>query len=162
MSTATDPLLDTLVSDFGGNYVFALDLLEMYREDRASVDPSWRTYFDKATGRPAEPERSPVTVIVSESAPPRPEPATTPGAPLHTLVRQETQAPAPTERTKAVALPTILPGDILQPIRGGAVRIVENMEASLQIPTATSARTIPVRTLEENRRLLNKHRESSG
>ena len=162
MSTATDPLLDTLVSDFGGNYVFALDLLEMYREDRASVDPSWRSYFDKATGRPAEPERSPVTVIVSESAPPRPEPATTPGAPLHTLVRRETQAPAPTERTKAVALPTILPGDILQPIRGGAVRIVENMEASLQIPTATSVRTLPVRTLEENRRLLNKHREGVG
>ena len=61
-----------------------------------------------------------------------------------------------------MALLTILPGDILQPIRGGAVRIVENMEASLQIPTATSVRTIPVRTLEENRRLLNKHREAAG
>ena len=36
------------------------------------------------------------------------------------------------------------------------------MEASLQIPTATSVRTLPVRTLEENRRLLNKHREGAG
>jgi len=69
---------------------------------------------------------------------------------------------APRERSKAVALPAILPGDILQPIRGGAVRIVENMEASLQIPTATSVRTLPVRTLEENRRLLNKSREGAG
>ena len=69
---------------------------------------------------------------------------------------------APGERSKAVARVSILPGDILQPIRGGAVRIVENMEASLQVPTATSARTIPVRTLEENRRLLNKHREAAG
>ena len=42
------------------------------------------------------------------------------------------------------------------------MRIVENMEASLQVPTATSMRTIPVRTLEENRRLLNKHREAAG
>ena len=25
---AADPLLETLVNDFGGNYVFALDLLE--------------------------------------------------------------------------------------------------------------------------------------
>jgi 2-oxoglutarate dehydrogenase E1 component len=36
------------------------------------------------------------------------------------------------------------------------------MEASLQVPTATSVRTLPVRTLEENRRLLNKHREGVG
>ena len=27
--TAAEPLLETLVNDFGGNYVFALDLLEM-------------------------------------------------------------------------------------------------------------------------------------
>ena len=56
----------------------------------------------------------------------------------------------------------ILPGDIAQPIRGGALRIVENMEASLAVPTATSLRTMPVRTLEENRRILNKHRDSTG
>ena len=66
------------------------------------------------------------------------------------------------ERSKAVARVSILPGDVLQPIRGGAMRVVENMEASLQVPTATSVRTIPVRTLEENRRLLNKHREAAG
>jgi 2-oxoglutarate dehydrogenase E1 component len=168
MSTAAaDPLIETLVNDFGGNYVFALDLLEMYREDRASVDPSWRAYFDKATGRPAEPERPPVTVIVNEPKKPAQATAQAPaagpaGEPRQTLARQEPQAPAPRERGKAVALPTILPGDILQPIRGGAVRIVENMEASLQIPTATSVRTLPVRTLEENRRLLNKRREAAG
>ena len=64
MSTAAaDPLLETLVNDFGGNYVFALDLLEMYREDRGSVDPSWRSYFDKATGRPTDGQSSPVTVM---------------------------------------------------------------------------------------------------
>ena len=48
MSTAADPLLETLVNDFGGNYVFALDLLEQYRQDRRSVDATWRAYFDKA------------------------------------------------------------------------------------------------------------------
>ncbi|HJS57620.1 MAG TPA: multifunctional oxoglutarate decarboxylase/oxoglutarate dehydrogenase thiamine pyrophosphate-binding subunit/dihydrolipoyllysine-residue succinyltransferase subunit [Vicinamibacteria bacterium] len=68
----------------------------------------------------------------------------------------------PAARSRALVVPAILPGDIAQPIRGGAVRIVENMEASLTIPTATSVRTIPVRTLEENRRLLNKHRDATG
>jgi 2-oxoglutarate dehydrogenase E1 component len=61
-----------------------------------------------------------------------------------------------------VGLPALLPGDIAQPIRGGALRIVENMEASLGVPTATSVRTIAVRTLEENRAILNKHRAATG
>jgi 2-oxoglutarate decarboxylase len=160
MSTAADPLLETLVGDFGGNYVFALDLLEQYRQDRKNVDATWRTYFDKALGRPPEAEAQPVTVIVSQTQPQAPAAASTSGLP--TLARQDVPVVAAGERSKAVARVSILPGDVLQPIRGGAMRVVENMEASLQVPTATSIRTIPVRTLEENRRLLNKHREAAG
>jgi len=85
-----------------------------------------------------------------------------PGAGLQTLARQDIPAVAGSGPSKALARVSILPGDVLEPIRGGAVRIVENMEASLQIPTATSARTIPVRTLEENRRVLNRQREAAG
>ncbi len=155
-TTEADPLLETLLADFGTNYTFALDLLEQYRRDHASVDPGWRAYFDKALGRPAEP--APVAQIVDER--PRSEPPPPPRA-LPTLARQPA-SPVPGPHSRSVAVPAILPGDILQPIRGGAVRIVENMEASLQLPTATSVRTIAVRTLEENRRLLNKHREPAG
>ncbi len=157
-TTPADPLLETLVNDFGGNYVFALDLLEQYRRDRASVEPGWQAYFDLALGRPAEVEPRPVTVIAREAAKPEPT-APAPGG-LTSLARQP--LPSAAERSRAIARVPVLPGDILQPIRGGAVRIVENMEASLQIPTATSVRTLPVRTLEENRRLLNKHREAAG
>ena len=42
-------------------------------------------------------------------------------------------------------------------LRGAAARVVENMTASLEVPTATSTRTIPVKVLEENRRLINQH-----
>src|SRR5215472_9426243 len=132
-----DPLIETLVSDFGGNYVFALDLLEQYRADRAAVDPSWREYFDKMTGH----------VPTVEPVVPTPAPA-----PVTTLVRTEPSPALTQTKSRALVVPAILPGDIATPIRGGAVRIVENMEASLQIPTATSVRTVPVRTLEENRR----------
>ena len=44
-----------------------------------------------------------------------------------------------------------------KPIRGAAARIVENMEASLGVPTATSARVIPARLLEVNRRVVNNY-----
>ncbi|HVF56177.1 MAG TPA: multifunctional oxoglutarate decarboxylase/oxoglutarate dehydrogenase thiamine pyrophosphate-binding subunit/dihydrolipoyllysine-residue succinyltransferase subunit, partial [Pyrinomonadaceae bacterium] len=41
------------------------------------------------------------------------------------------------------------------PIRGGALKIVENMETSLTVPTATSNRQVPVKILEENRAIIN-------
>jgi 2-oxoglutarate dehydrogenase E1 component len=37
------------------------------------------------------------------------------------------------------------------------LKIVENMESSLRVPTATSERRIPVKLLDENRRLINQH-----
>ncbi len=52
--------------------------------------------------------------------------------------------------------------DRAEPIRGSSLRVVENMEASIGIPTATSYRTIPVKLLEENRRLINEHIASSA
>jgi len=147
-TTAPEPLLDTLVSDFGGNYPFALDLLGQYRQDRQSVEPSWREYFDRLTGAPPQGASAPAESVGGSG-------------PAETAMAPPARRAAP-ERSKALVVPAILPGDIATPIRGGAVRIVENMEASLTIPTASSMRTLPVRTLEENRRILNKHRDASG
>src|SRR5438093_811640 len=63
-----------------------------------------------------------------------------------------------------VAEPAIKPADLQDavPLRGASVRTVENMEASLSIPTATSYRAIPVKLLEENRLIINEHQSSSG
>ncbi|HYU43569.1 MAG TPA: 2-oxo acid dehydrogenase subunit E2, partial [Vicinamibacteria bacterium] len=149
--TPADPLVDALVKDFGGNYVFALDILEQYRSNPQSVDASWRQYFDRLLG----------VAPKAEPPPPPNGPAWTAGGASGTLVRQEATSLA-RDKGKALAVPAILPGDIAQPIRGGALRVVENMEASLTVPTATSMRSIPVRTLEENRRILNKHRDATA
>ena len=43
-------------------------------------------------------------------------------------------------------------GDQLMPLRGPALRIAENMTASLTVPVATSQRSMPVKVMEENRR----------
>ena len=50
----------------------------------------------------------------------------------------------------------------LQPLRGAAGRIAENMAASLSIPLATSQRTIAVKVMDENRRIINQHRTLVG
>ena len=49
-------------------------------------------------------------------------------------------------------------GGELQPLRGVAGKIAENMTASLAIPLATSQRTIAVKVMDENRRIINQHR----
>jgi len=46
-------------------------------------------------------------------------------------------------------------------LKGFAARIVENMESSLTVPTATSTRILPVKVLEENRRIINQHLAST-
>lgn len=42
-----------------------------------------------------------------------------------------------------------------QVLVGSAARIIENMSSSLSVPVATSQRTIPVKLLEENRKIIN-------
>src|SRR5580704_917614 len=54
------------------------------------------------------------------------------------------------------------PGEQLQPLRGAAGRIAENMAASVSIPLATSQRTIAVKVMDENRRIVNQHRALAG
>ena len=50
------------------------------------------------------------------------------------------------------------PTDEWQALRGAAGRIAENMAASVAIPFATSQRTIAVKVMDENRRIINQHR----
>ena len=42
-------------------------------------------------------------------------------------------------------------------LRGAAARVVTNMETSLEVPTATSVRTIPAKLMVDNRIVLNNH-----
>ena len=62
----------------------------------------------------------------------------------------------------AVPAPEPAPGEQLLPLRGAAGRIAENMAASVSIPLATSQRTIAVKVMDENRRIINQHRTLVG
>jgi 2-oxoglutarate dehydrogenase E1 component len=44
-----------------------------------------------------------------------------------------------------------------EPIRGVAARVVQSMEASLEVPTATSVRAIPAKLMIDNRTVINNH-----
>ncbi|HEX3622627.1 MAG TPA: multifunctional oxoglutarate decarboxylase/oxoglutarate dehydrogenase thiamine pyrophosphate-binding subunit/dihydrolipoyllysine-residue succinyltransferase subunit, partial [Acidimicrobiales bacterium] len=75
--------------------------------------------------------------------------------------------PTPAPPTAAVAAspprPSPSPSDAgARPLRGSAARLVANMEASLGVPTATSARVVPARLLEVNRKVLNGYLSRTG
>ena len=56
--------------------------------------------------------------------------------------------------------PQLLHTDVRQGVerlRGPAARVVTNMEASLDVPTATSVRTVPAKLLMDNRVVMNNH-----
>ena len=58
--------------------------------------------------------------------------------------------------------PVLAASEELMPLRGAPARIAENMAASATIPLATSQRIIPVKVIDENRRLVNHHRALLG
>ena len=75
-----------------------------------------------------------------------------------TAAKQPEKAMAPAEN----GLELNASGEELTPLRGVAARIAENMDASLTVPVATSQRTIPVKVIDENRRIINHHRTLLG
>jgi len=73
----------------------------------------------------------------------------------------EPESPSPPEPPRrAVSAPAAPIAGERQPIRGVAARIAENMERSLAVPTATTQRQVPIKLLDENRRLINDYRAS--
>lgn len=135
---------EELVADFGENAGYVADLLARYRTNPASVDEEWRAFFRERLGEPegresgirrseTAREAAPAAVSPSPSSPPPASPG-----------------------VRAAALPAEAADRV--PIRGAAAKIVENMEASLHVPTATSQRQVPIKVLEENRRLINELR----
>ncbi len=78
---------------------------------------------------------------------------------------QSAAPPAPAAAPAKPAAPSLPPpasNAQFQPLRGIAAKIAENMNASVTIPLATSQRIIPVKVMDENRRIINQHRTLVG
>jgi 2-oxoglutarate dehydrogenase E1 component len=157
-------LSEFIAENFGANATYVEGLLSRFRNDPALVDESWRAYFTellgadgaaKHDGRAATQQTrsngDSATATTTQTATTASAPATTTAA-IPAPARTPAQpAPAATEANENAT-----------PIRGGALKIVENMEASLSVPTATSNRRVPVKVLDENRGIINKHLQESG
>src|SRR5262245_28372139 len=139
--------------DLGPNSGLVEEMYARYSENPESVPDEWREFFDHRE------DGAPTPTAVPAGTRPAPAPPTQyrPPAP-------QGHAPAP-EGSAAPQPPSPAPpadGDRPVPLRGATARIVENMEASLGVPTATSVRTVPAKLLEVNRQILNNHLARTG
>ncbi len=141
--------------DFGSNTWLVEDMYERFRKEPTSVSDSWRKYFEGSAPLPGETgsetaKAAPNGPVAGSHAPP--------AAP--TVARE---APGPTAATTPTApsagggsaMATATPNESEETLRGGAAVIAERMEASKDLPTATSVRTLPAKLLEVNRKILN-------
>jgi 2-oxoglutarate dehydrogenase E1 component len=136
----------------GPNAWLVDEMYEQYLDDPASVSESWREFFADYK-RDVDQQATASNVVTSPPVPAAPSPATTPAAaPAATNGAQPLpEAPSPGAATAPEAAEEA-PGE---PLRGAAARIVQNMTASLGVPTATSFRAVPAKLLEVNRRIVN-------
>jgi len=152
--TTPNELSEIIADSFGANATYVEALLARFRSDPSLVDESWRAYFEQLLDETAASEAQPKGQSVTLPPAAGSRASTTPsgdGRGTATAARAAAKpAPAPETKPSAASVQA-------EPIRGAALKIVENMEASLSVPTATSQRRIPVKLLDENRRIINRH-----
>ena len=155
--------------DFGANDWLVDEMYEHYLQDPSSVDPAWVEYFkNNKPGVPAAASAS--STPVSKGVPPVPKaskkaPAPQPVAPVAPVphvqpIVRESAAVQPKPADPVVKPAPVLStpsASTLEVIRGVSARVVQSMEASLSVPTATSVRAVPAKLMIDNRIVINNH-----
>jgi len=164
-------------NDFGANQWLVDEMWDAFQRDPQSVDPSWRALFEGSA--PPAPSSPPVPPAPTAPTPPREahvepprtgeisQPAT---GPISTPTAKTTSArpkpqPIPAEAPSKQASQSADTGveqaeastDDVQTLRGVAKAIASNMDQSIEVPTATSVRTVPAKLMIDNRIVINNH-----
>jgi len=169
---------------FGPNEWLVDEMYERYLVDPNSVDKAWWEFFSDYSPASANAAALPTLSDAPKGGTPPlpkaassqsdlpasfdiPKTATKVSAPAPQV---QTETPKPMTNTPATPNPTpadpvvkpiptlVTPGaSSLEPIRGVSARVVQSMEASLAVPTATSVRAVPAKLLIDNRTVINNH-----
>ncbi|MFI8512817.1 multifunctional oxoglutarate decarboxylase/oxoglutarate dehydrogenase thiamine pyrophosphate-binding subunit/dihydrolipoyllysine-residue succinyltransferase subunit [Streptomyces sp. NPDC085460] len=171
---------------FGANEWLVDEIYQQYLQDPNSVDRAWWDFFaDYKPGAAETPSAPAATTTAAPSAQqagpaqaapaaptaavpaPAPAPAAKPAAaapaPAQAPAPAKPAAAAPAAAKPAAAAPAPAKaaeapaGPELITLRGPAAAVAKNMNASLEVPTATSVRAVPVKLLFDNRIVINNH-----
>jgi 2-oxoglutarate decarboxylase len=148
-SSAVAGKFEQVLESFGPNTSYVWDVLQQYLDDPNSVNETWQQLFAEvvASGNITLPQQS--ASQKSSLANGERE------IKMDFTSKAESIAPQSAKQPAQSSLENVRKE--LFALSGVAAKIVDNMEASLTLPTATSLRIIPVKVLDENRSLLNKY-----
>ena len=158
---------------FGPNEWLVQEMYERYQSDPSSVDKSWWEFFADYKGTPS------LNNSVKSGTPPIPKSQLAKPVPPVPVAKSEVVTPQviksiieKTETPIKTSTTTIKPADpvvkpiptlvtpgaaTVEPLRGVAARVVQSMEGSLSVPTATSVRVVPAKLMIDNRTVINNH-----
>ena len=158
---------------FGPNEWLVQEMYERYQSDPSSVDKSWWEFFADYKGTPS------LNNSVKSGTPPIPKSQLAKPVPPAPVAKSEVVTPEvikpvieKNETPVKTSTTTIKPADpvvkpiptlvtpgaaTVEPLRGVAARVVQSMEGSLSVPTATSVRVVPAKLMIDNRTVINNH-----
>ncbi|MEU2055300.1 multifunctional oxoglutarate decarboxylase/oxoglutarate dehydrogenase thiamine pyrophosphate-binding subunit/dihydrolipoyllysine-residue succinyltransferase subunit [Streptomyces bungoensis] len=169
---------------FGPNEWLVDEIYQQYLQDPNSVDRAWWDFFaDYKPGAPAASAPAGTAAAgaagTTPTAPPAQPAAPAPAAPAPAPAAPQQAAPAPAPAAKPAAAAPAKPAQPAQApaqpkpkpapataspdgpeyvtLRGPSAAVAKNMNASLELPTATSVRAVPVKLLFDNRIVINNH-----
>jgi 2-oxoglutarate dehydrogenase E1 component len=163
------------MSTFGLNSAYISELYYEFLKNPNAFGEEWQVFFAKYDPSSDESEdlalpptgaatvaAAPASQNGSEQSGANGSEPRTPSAPSANPAPPAATPSAPVEQKPAAAAKPAgpLPEGARQ-ISGAPLRLAQNMEQSLGVPTATSFREIPVKLLEENRTLINGYLKAS-
>ncbi|MFI8210356.1 multifunctional oxoglutarate decarboxylase/oxoglutarate dehydrogenase thiamine pyrophosphate-binding subunit/dihydrolipoyllysine-residue succinyltransferase subunit [Streptomyces werraensis] len=179
ISTDTDQAGKNPAAAFGANEWLVDEIYQQYLQDPNSVDRAWWDFF--ADYKPGAPATSAPAGDAAAGAAVTPTAPSQPAAPAKAQAPAQPAAPAPAAKATAPAKAPAQPAKQAAPaakpapakkaepadeakggpeqvtLRGPSAAVAKNMDASLELPTATSVRAVPVKLLFDNRIVINNH-----
>ncbi|MFF6807595.1 2-oxo acid dehydrogenase subunit E2, partial [Streptomyces sp. NPDC012616] len=181
ISTDADQAGKNPAAAFGPNEWLVDEIYQQYLQDPNSVDRAWWDFFadykpgaaapSATAGTAAAGAAATTTAPPASAAPAQPAPAAAPAPAPAAVPKPAAAAPAPAKPAPApaakpaaaakpapaAAAPAAAEGPEFVTLRGPSAAVAKNMNASLELPTATSVRAVPVKLLFDNRIVINNH-----
>ncbi|MTA66102.1 MAG: multifunctional oxoglutarate decarboxylase/oxoglutarate dehydrogenase thiamine pyrophosphate-binding subunit/dihydrolipoyllysine-residue succinyltransferase subunit, partial [Actinobacteria bacterium] len=157
--------------DFGANSWLVEEMYERYRDEPETLSAAWRDFFSDymPVGSPkADPTGELVRLVTenletdSQTGVKASESSVKSVSQVKQSVEVSKPAVAQSSDTKLPVVQTPIESVVPEPLRGVSAVIAANMQASLEVPTATSVRQVPAKLLEVNRKVINGYRGRSG
>ena len=167
---------------FGPNEWLVQEMYERFQSDPASVDKAWWEFFSDFKSNPTSTTSGNESQKVNKpGVPPIPKSQISKSQPEKVFEQSISNVAPVVENIAQVKIieqaneevrvgikpadpivkpiPTLITPDAssVEPLRGVAARVMQSMEGSLSVPTATSVRAVPAKLMIDNRTVINNH-----